>query len=157
MISNARSKDKEDGIMCNDLPYITTKRIQRLWRKQKKKCCYCSVDMKTSVNRCTDPEAVTLERIHNVLPRYADNCVLACAKCNRTRGFSYTFDEFTANWKEIKDGAILRCCDCKIIKTADEFHKNKGSTHGINRICKPCTSIRGRNIRKRKRDLLTNN
>ena len=152
MVDNSRWADKLAGRTATDLPYITTEKIDQMWTMLKGKCFYCDITMKTGVNRATTPDAVTLERVNNDLPHYSDNCVLACSGCNITRGNSYTFKEFSVNWKEIETGLIRKCSICKLIKTRDEFGNSKTLRFGIQHRCIICTRIYNRNYRKRKRN-----
>ena len=35
-----------------------------------------------------------------------------------------------------------RCCICGLVKTVDEFHKNKSKKDGIQDLCKECRKVK---------------
>lgn len=68
--------------------------LKKLYTDQKECCFYCKVKMITNQNLIRPPNRLTIERKNNNIGHTKTNCVLACFKCNNTRGCRYTFEEF---------------------------------------------------------------
>ena len=61
--------------------YVTTLDLVKMQEAQRNRCNYCHVFMYW-MQRRKGKTGLTLERFNNALPHYADNCCLACKKCN---------------------------------------------------------------------------
>ena len=66
--------------------FITTDWIKAQLNKQKNKCHYCKRVMKLEKFQNNDKEMYTIDRINNKYCHTQDNCLVACYKCNLSRG-----------------------------------------------------------------------
>ena len=64
--------------------YITTKDLIVLQNKQQNKCFWCGIFMNW-LERRSNKDGLTLERLNNRVPHLRENCVLACKSCNSKR------------------------------------------------------------------------
>ena len=157
MVRGARMKDKKYDREYDIDSYITVDRIEWLMKVQDG-CCYfyCGSDMLygEDINRISDKDAVTLERIDSSQAHVTDNCILACASCNGAKGHNMPFDTMRLWAVPVKQKVAKWCNDCKTVKPVDQFYRNKAQCDGLQRQCKACKAIRKaqtyRNTRKRK-------
>ena len=155
MVYDAKKADKEANRLWEP-NYITADRIVSIMKAQDG-CCYfyCGVDMVygSGVNRFTNRDAVTLERVDSNLAHVADNCILACWSCNRAKGHNIPFDVMRLWAVPIKQKAAKWCNDCRTVKCVAQFCRDKSRSDGLDRRCRACNTINSvlqRNARKRK-------
>ena len=156
MVKGAKQADKEANRLWEPNSYITADRIVSIMKAQDG-CCYfyCGVDMVygSGVNRFTNRDAVTLERVDSNLAHVADNCILACWSCNRAKGHNIPFDVMRLWAVPIKQKAAKWCNDCRTVKCVAQFCRDKSRSDGLDRRCRACNTINSvlqRNARKRK-------
>ena len=115
MTCDARLADVRKGRPFNEESYITADRIVSIMKAQDG-CCYfyCGCDMLYSggVNRKTNDDAVTLERVDNNIAHTIDNCILACRACNTKRGHGASFDVMREFAYELKTKTYSYCAAC---------------------------------------------
>ena len=156
MVGNAKQADKEAKRLYEPGSYITADRIVSIMQAQDG-CCYfyCGVDMVygRGVNRVTNGDAVTLERVDSNLAHVADNCILACHSCNRAKGHNIPFDVMRLWAVPIKQKVAKWCNSCRAVKCVSQFGRDKSRSDGLNHRCRACNNIHcalQRNARKRK-------
>ena len=144
MVGNAKQADKEAKRLYEPGSYITADRIVSIMKAQDG-CCYfyCGVDMVygRGVNRVTNGDAVTLERMDSNLAHVADNCILACSSCNRSKSDNIPFDVMRLWAVPIKQRAGKWCNSCQTIKCVAQFGRDKSRSDGISSRCRACNTI----------------
>jgi len=143
MVRLSRIADEKYG-RDSSLEYITEESIEGLLVKQGGGCFYCHTTMVhgAGVNRKTNEDAVTIERIDNEVPHIVENCVLACHGCNARRNHWLTFDEMVTNGADMKTNVIRKCSDCKAFLPLSSFYSNKCKDSGVAGVCKECSAPR---------------
>ena len=141
MVRLARIADVRKGRSFNEESYITANHIVSIMKAQDG-CCYfyCGCDMLygSGVNRKTNDDAVTLERVDNNIAHTMDNCILACRACNTKRGHGASFDVMREFAYELKTKTYSYCAACKQAKPVSFFHKDNCRISGYNSTCKVC-------------------
>ena len=141
MTCDARLADVRKGRPFNEESYITADRIVSIMKAQDG-CCYfyCGCDMLygSGVNRKTNDDAVTLERVDNNIAHTMDNCILACRACNTKRGHGASFDVMREFAYELKTKTYSYCAACKQAKPVSFFYKDNCRISGVNSTCKVC-------------------
>ena len=144
MVMDAKKADKDRNRLYEPGSYITANRIVSIMKAQDG-CCYfyCGVDMVygSGVNRHTNGDAVTLERVDSNLAHVADNCILACSSCNRSKGDNIPFDVMRLWAVPIKQRAGKWCNSCQTIKCMAQFGRDRSASDGLNRRCRSCNTI----------------
>ena len=118
--------------------YLTQERLDELLTLQDGRCTYCSTVLQygAGMNRKTNPNALTVERVDNNVPHVIENCLLACSSCNRWRGVFYTHDEFKEHYANIRLRLIKKCRGaCTGMKSTALFHKQ---ANGHRSKCREC-------------------
>ena len=157
MVSNAKYADRKLNRQYEPGSYITVDRIVSIMKAQDG-CCYfyCGVHMVygSGVNRHTNGDAVTLERVDSNLAHVADNCILACWSCNRSKGHNMPFDVMRLWAVPIKRKEAKWCNSCKTVKPVAQFGRDRSTPDGLGYRCRACNTIHcvlmQRNARKRK-------
>ena len=157
MVRGAKRWDDKKGRVYDPNSYITADRIVSIMKAQDG-CCYfyCGVDMVygSGVNRIANGDAVTLERVDSNLAHVADNCILACWSCNKSKGHNIPFDVMRIWAVPIKQKVAKWCNSCRAVKCVAQFCRDKSRSDGLNHRCRACNTIHGvlmqRNARKRK-------
>ena len=154
MVKGAKRWDDKKGRVYDPNSYITADRIVSIMKAQDG-CCYfyCGVDMVygRGVNRVTNGDAVTLERVDSNLAHVADNCILACMSCNASKGHNMPFDVMRLWAVPIKRKEAKWCNRCKTVKPVAQFSRDKSRSDGLNHRCRACNNIHCARIhRKRK-------
>ena len=156
MVRHAKQADKDAKRLWEPNSYITADRIVSIMKAQDG-CCYfyCGIDMVygSGVNRHTNGDAVTLERVDSNLAHVADNCILACWSCNRAKGHNIPFDVMRLWAVPIKRKEAKWCNSCKTVKPVAQFSHDKSRIDGLDSRCRACNTIHcvlQRNARKRK-------
>ena len=139
MVRYSRKADKKSKRSYKEEDYINIGSIEEMWTIQEGKCEYCECKMMfgSGINRQTNRDAVTIERVDNDLAHTMENCILACRGCNQISKGGIEFENMCAYGKLLKDGTHKFCYRCKSVKTAGEFSK------GTNR-CKLCDVVQQR-------------
>jgi hypothetical protein len=78
-------------------------------------CCdYCTVLLKygDGVNRVTDPDALTIERLDNSFGHEVTNCTLVCSQCNSTRGDYISYEVMKLHGVALKTREFSYCTGC---------------------------------------------
>ena len=144
MVYDAKKADKEANRLWEPNSYITADRIVSIMKAQDG-CCYfyCGVDMVygSGVNRFTNRDAVTLERVDSNLAHVADNCILACWSCNKSKGHNIPFDVMRLWAVPIKQKVAKWCNDCRTVKCVAQFCRDKSRSDGLDRRCRACNTI----------------
>ena len=92
MVHSAKKKDiKYNRYDANR--HIDRTFIEQLRPEQQDICTYCKIHMKLDCENLSD-NLLTVERIDNNIGHIKSNCVLACCKCNNTRGKHFTYEEY---------------------------------------------------------------
>ena len=157
MVRDAMKADKDRNRLWEPNSYITADRIVSIMKAQDG-CCYfyCGSDMVygSGVNRATNGDAVTLERVGSNKAHVADNCILACWSCNKSKGHNIPFDVMRIWAVPIKQKVAKWCNSCRAVKCVSQFGRDKSRSDGLNHRCRACNTIHGvlmqRNARKRK-------
>ena len=156
MVRLARLADVRKGRSFNEESYITADRIVSIMRAQDG-CCYfyCGSDMLygSGVNRLTNGDAVTLERVDSNQAHVADNCILACMSCNKSKGHNIPFDVMRIWAVPIKQRVAKWCNSCRTVKPVAHFGRDKSTSDGLNSRCMACNKTHctlKRNAQKRK-------
>ena len=156
MVYGAKCADKKRNRQYEPGSYITVDRIVSIMKAQDG-CCYfyCGIDMVygSGVNRHTNGDAVTLERVDSNQAHVTDNCILACMSCNRSKGHNMPFDVMRLWAVPIKRKEAKWCNRCKTVKPVAQFSHDKYRSDGLKCRCKACDKIHNalhRNARKRK-------
>jgi len=144
MVHDAKKADKKTNRLYDPNSYITADRIVSIMKAQDG-CCYfyCGIDMVygSGVNRRTDGDAVTLERVDSDQAHVADNCILACMSCNRTKSNNIPFDVMRIWAVPIKQKVAKWCTSCRAVKCVAQFCRDKSRSDGLNNRCKTCQNI----------------
>ena len=144
MVKGAKYADKKANRLWEPNSYITVDRIVSIMKAQDG-CCYfyCGIDMVygSGVNRQTNGDAVTLERVDSNKAHVADNCILACHSCNRAKSNSIPFDVMRLWAVPIKQKVAKWCSSCKAVKCVSEFGRDKSRSDGLNHRCRACNNI----------------
>lgn len=153
MVGSAKYADKKMNRQYEPGSYITADRIVSIMEAQDG-CCYfyCGVDMVygRGVNRVTNGNAVTLERVDSNLAHVADNCILACWSCNRSKSNNIPFDVMRLWAVPIKQKVAKWCNSCRAVKCVSQFGRDKSKSDGLNNRCRACNNIHCARQRKRK-------
>ena len=154
MVRGAKRWDDKKGRVYDPNSYITADRIVSIMKAQDG-CCYfyCGVDMVygSGVNRIANGDAVTLERVDSNLAHVADNCILACWSCNKSKGHNIPFDVMRIWAVPIKRKEAKWCNSCRAVKCVSQFGRNKSRSDGISSRCRACHTIQSALMhRKRK-------
>ena len=154
MVEAARAADKKHERLYDPQTYITVDRIVWLMKVQDG-CCYfyCGCDMTfgRGVNRLKDKDAVTLERIDSSLAHVADNCILSCMSCNRSKGHNMPFDVMRQWAVPIKQKVAKWCTSCKTVKSVTQFGRDRSTSEGLDCRCRTCNAAHcAQKYRKRK-------
>ena len=156
MVRGAKRWDDKKGRVYDPNSYITADRIVSIMKAQDG-CCYfyCGVDMVygSGVNRIANGDAVTLERVDSNLAHVADNCILACWSCNKSKGHNIPFDVMRIWAVPIKQKVAKWCNDCKTVKCVAQFCRDKSRSDGLNHRCRACNTIHCARTEANKRKL----
>ena len=161
MVKGAKRWDDKKGRVYDPNSYITADRIVSIMKAQDG-CCYfyCGVDMVygRGVNRVTNGDAVTLERVDSNLAHVADNCILACSSCNHAKGHRIPFDVMRIWAVLIKQRVAKWCNSCQTVKCMAQFGRDKSRSDGLNNRCRACNTIHcARTEANKKRKLAAGN
>ena len=83
-IRRHRHHDRKSKRAISKPNYLTIAYGDNMVKLQDWKCYYCESPMQTE--DMTKPDGLTFDRILNSQPHHCENCVAACAKCNRKHG-----------------------------------------------------------------------
>ena len=89
--------------------YITADRITTTMGDLTEACffyCGCRLLYGKDINRKTNKDAATLERLDSNVAHVADNCILACMSCNKSKGHNIPFDVMKLWAVPIKRGVV---------------------------------------------------
>ena len=154
MVACAKHADKKMNRRYEPGSYITVDHIVAIMKAQDG-CCYfyCGVDMVygSGVDRRTDGDAVTLERVDSNQAHVVDNCIMACSSCNASKGHNIPFDVMRMWAVQIKQKEAKWCNSCKTVKYAAQFSHNKSQRSGLSHRCKACDALVYANTRKRRK------
>lgn len=151
MVKASRSNDKKHG-RTSELEYISVQRISDMNVMQNGLCYYCGVEMVSGegINRKTNRDAMTVERVDESIAHVVENCVLVCHECNMTRG-GKSHDDMVTYGKGLKNRTIAHCIDCKQYMSPSMFDRCKDRKNGLQQVCKRDDRKRRRERRERKR------
>jgi len=154
MVTMSKMADRR-ACRSSEIEYINVQHIKDMIVIQNGKCRYCECKMVygAGVNRTTNRDALTLERVDNVLPHVVENCVLACKGCNDTRGNNHTYEYMITHGVALKAQKIKFCPYCETTLPITAFGVDNSQSKGVRSICKACHTKREqeRNIYKRQR------
>lgn len=153
MVRNSRASDKKAG-RTSELEYISVQRISDMNVMQCGRCYYCDTTMVygKGVNRKTNRDAMTIERVDNNVPHVVENCVLSCYTCNVSRkGKSH--EDMVEHGKALRDGTIAYCPGCDMFMLPLMFNRHKDNKTGVQPICRSCQKIHKQTRRQRQRQL----
>ena len=144
-VSNAFYKDQARNRPFREEDFITPFDIFRMIDEQKGLCRYCECVMLIGpgIIRTKCPDGLTLERKDSALPHIRDNCVLACAECNKIKNAHKTYDFMKTYGPEIKSKRLRACFQCKQILPVSEFYPKLQTQWRT--YCKACCKIENRN------------
>ena len=144
MLDGARKSDKKHERLYDPQTYITVGRIVSIMTAQYGRCyfyCGCEMLFGRGVNRQSNKDAVTLERIDSNQAHVADNCILACWSCNRSKGHNMPFDTMRLWAVPIKQKVAKWCNMCQNVKSVTQFRNDKSQSDGLRSRCKACEAI----------------
>ena len=81
IVRDSRTTDALKGREYDPTEYVDTPFLISLQQKQRNKCHHCGIFMNW-LERRSQRNGLTLERLDNALPHVRSNCVLACKSCN---------------------------------------------------------------------------
>ena len=157
MVRDAKHSDKDQVRSYDPRSYITVDRIISMLTDQNETCffyCGCQMLHGEGINRFTNKDAVTLERMDSNVAHVADNCILACWSCNKSKGRNIPFGVMKLWAVPIKQRVAKWCNSCKTVKCVAQFGRDRSASDGLNSRCRVCNTIHctktKRNARKRK-------
>ena len=144
MVRDARRADEKMGRTYDPKSYITVDRIVTRMADQTDACfvyCGCRLLYGKDINRCKNKDAATLERIDSNVAHVADNCILACMSCNRSKGYNIPFDVMKQWAVPIKRGVAKWCNSCQTVKCVAQFGRDRSTRDKLDYRCKGCNTI----------------
>ncbi len=140
IIYNSRSSDKRTKRIYDENDYINIPFIRNLLHTQQELCVYCKIEMKfgKGINRNTNPQGLSCQRINNDMPHIQLNCVLCCMLCNMmSRNIPH--ETMVVHGKGLREGVLLYCpsevhIGNRVVNCSDWYKNGKFGVH-----CKICT------------------
>jgi hypothetical protein len=139
-VRSARESDARKGRQGTD---VDEKFVTDEWHKLQGRCPYCFCDMHAGqgVNRKTDRDAVTLQRMNNTLAHTNANCTLCCATCNNSFR-SVPHEILLVHGSDLKLRTVRWCSARAHVGSRlchpSAFHRNVSNASGFQTWCKVC-------------------
>lgn len=110
MVYQALRCDKKNKRII-DGPFVTEAFLRTMFQTLQGRCVYCSCLMRcgVGVNRRTDKDAATIQRMSNALGHVESNCTLCCMECNQLTSRSLPHDVMLLHGRELKAGTLKWC------------------------------------------------
>jgi hypothetical protein len=145
MVNDSRNSDKKANREFKDENFATAKHLDKQYNEQGELCYYCKIKMILyGVNRKTNGDACTIERLDNDLAHIKSNVVLVCLDCNQLHKKHMTHQLMMKYGFLLKRGIMKACSSGPVnclnghIQNVTNFSKNKSRKDGLRHQCKAC-------------------